>query len=69
MFDLPFMMFVCEEQKKEDFINALAQEEDPNDPIVQESIAYQVGLDTNSLSRWEIEEIEREVSKRWHQLR
>ena len=69
MFDLPFMMFVCEEQKKEDFIDALAEEDDPNDPIIQESIAYRLGLDMNSLSRWEIEEIEREVSKRWHQLR
>lgn len=65
MFDLPFMMFICEEDKKEQFIEALAQEPDPNDPMVQDEIAYRLGIDTTLWTRWEIEEIEREVSRRW----
>ena len=65
MFDLPFMMFICEEDKKEQFIEALAQESDPNDPMVQDEIAYRLGIDMNLWTKWDIEEIEREVSKRW----
>ena len=34
MKDFLFMIYACEEQKKEEFIEALAQEEDPNDPEV-----------------------------------
>lgn len=65
MKDFLFMVYACEEQKKEDFINALAQEEDPNDPMVQDAIAYRLGIDTNLWTKWDIEYIEREVAKRW----
>lgn len=66
MFDLPFMMFVIEEDKKEQFIEALVREPDPNDPMIQDEIAYRLGIDTNLWSKWEKEEIEREVANRWH---
>lgn len=66
MEDFLFMIYACEEQKKEDFINALASEPDPNDPMIQDEIAYQLGIDTNLWSKWEKEEIEREVANRWH---
>ena len=65
MQDFLFMIYACEEQKKEDFINALAQEPDPNDPIVQESIAYELGIDFDLWSKWDWEYIQREVEKRW----
>lgn len=65
MEDFLFMVFACEEQKKEDFINALANEPDPNDPMVQDAIAYQLGIDTNLWTKWDIEYIQREVEKRW----
>ena len=65
MKDFLFMIYACEEQKKEDFINALACEEDPNDPIIQEQIAYNLGIDFDMWSNWDWEYIEREVAKRW----
>ena len=65
MQDFLFMIYACEEQKKEDFINALANEPDPNDPIVQESIAYELGIDFDLWSKWDWEYIQREVEKRW----
>lgn len=65
MKDFLFMVYACEEQKKEDFINALAQEEDPNDPMIQDAIAYRLGLDLSSLTSYDRDYIEREVSKRW----
>lgn len=65
MQDFLFMIYACEEQKKEDFINALANEPDPNDPIIQESIAYELGIDFDIWSKWDWEYIQREVEKRW----
>ena len=65
MKDFLFMIYACEEQKKEDFINALANEPDPNDPIVQESIAYELGIDFDTWSKWDWDYIQREVEKRW----
>lgn len=65
MKDFLFMIYACEEQKKEDFINALAQEEDPNDPMVQDAIAYRLGINTDLWTKWDIEYIGKEVAKRW----
>lgn len=65
MQDFLFMIYACEEQKKEDFINALAREPDPNDEVVQHEIASSIGLDIDMLSQSEIDYIEREVAKRW----
>ena len=65
MKDFLFMIYACEEQKKEDFINALANEPDPNDPTVQEEIAYRLGIDTDLWTEWDKEYIGREVAKRW----
>lgn len=65
MKDFLFMIYACEEQKKEDFINALANEPDPNDPIVQEEIAYNLGIDFDLWIKWDWEYIMREVEKRW----
>ena len=65
MKDFLFMIYACEEQKKEDFINALASEPDPNDPIVQESIAYELGIDFDTWSKWDWDYIQSEVEKRW----
>ena len=63
--DFLFMIFACEEQKKEDFIEALASESDPNDPIVQEQIAYNLGIDFDLWSKWDWDYIQSEVEKRW----
>ena len=65
MQDFLFMIYACEEQKKEDFINALANEPDPNDPIVQEQIAYDLGIDFDLLGKWDWEYIQSEVAKKW----
>lgn len=65
MEDFLFMIYACEEQKKEDFINALANEPDPNDPMVQEQIAYNLGIDFDLWSKWDWDYIQREVEKRW----
>lgn len=65
MKDFLFMIYACEEQKKEEFIEALAQEEDPNDPEVQREIAYRLGIDTDLWTASDIAYIEREVEKRW----
>lgn len=65
MEDFLFMIYACEEQKKEDFINALASEPDPNDPIVQEQIAYNLGIDFDLWSKWDWDYIQSEVEKRW----
>lgn len=65
MEDFLFMIYACEEQKKEDFINALASEPDPNDPMVQEQIAYNLGIDFDTWGKWDWEYIQREVEKRW----
>ena len=65
MKDFLFMIYACEEQKKEDFINALASESDPNDPIVQEQIAYDLGIDFDLWSKWDWDYIQSEVEKRW----
>ena len=66
MKDFLFMIFACEEQKKEDFINALAREPDPNDAAVQEAIAYRLGIDMDTWSQLDREYIGREVAKRWN---
>lgn len=65
MKDFLFMIYACEEQKKEDFINALAQSADPNDPMVQYEIASNLGIDMGTWSKWDKEYIGNEVSKRW----
>jgi hypothetical protein len=65
MEDFLFMVYACEEQKKEDFINALANESDPDDPMVQDAIAYNLGIDFGTWSKWDWEYIESEVAKRW----
>ena len=65
MEDFLFMIYACEEQKKEDFIDALAQEEDPNDPVVQAAIASRLGVDMGTWSTYDFEYVEREVAKRW----
>lgn len=59
------MVYFLETQKIEDFIEALAREPDPNDPMVQDEIAYRLGLDLDTLSKWDKEIIGREVAKRW----
>ena len=67
MKDFLFMVYACEEQKKEDFIEALAQEEDPDDPIIQATIAANLGIDMGTWTSWDWNYIESEVAKRWHQ--
>lgn len=65
MDDFLFMIFACEEQKKEDYITLLSKEPDPNDPYTQAAIASQVGLDWDSLSDYDKNYIEGEVFRRW----
>lgn len=59
-----FNAYAYHQQSIEDFIDALAKNDNPNDPINQRSIARYVGLDFNSLTNAEISYIEEEVSKR-----
>lgn len=59
------MVHFFETQKIENFIEALSKEPDPNDPMVQDEIAYRLGLDLGTLSKWDKEIIGREVAKRW----
>jgi hypothetical protein len=62
--DVAFLAYVAHAESIEDFINALAQEEDPNDPYTQRRLAYECNLDINILTASEIEYIQKEVSER-----
>lgn len=62
--DVAFLMYVAHTESIEDFINALAQEEDPNDSYTQHRLAYECNLDINMLTASEIEYIQKEVSER-----
>ena len=65
MKDFLFMIYACEEQKKEDFINALANEPDPTDPMAQDAIAYELGIDFDTWTKWDWEYVQKEIEKRW----
>ena len=60
-----FNAFAYHKQNIEDFIDALAQADDPNDPECQYAAARSSGLNIGSLTAAEINYIESEVSKRW----
>ena len=62
--NLAFSSYAYSQQQIEDFINLLAQSNDPNDPWEKDRISYQVGINLDHLSRSEIEYIEEEVAKR-----
>lgn len=65
MFDnIAFLTYVAHTESIEDFINALAQAEDPNDLYTQHRLAYECNLDINMLTASEIEYIQKEVSGR-----
>mgnify|MGYP003297790398 CR=1 FL=1 len=60
-----FNAYAYHQQKVEDFINALAATEDPNDYGVQREIARSLSINMDDFTDAEIEYIEREVAKRW----
>lgn len=62
---LAFNAYACHQQEIENFINHLAESDDPNDFYVQRAAAQTAHLDMNSLTSSEIEYIEREVAERW----
>lgn len=62
---LAFNAYAFHQQQIEDFINALAATNDPNDYSNQCAAAQCAGLDPNTLTSDEIEYIEREVAKRY----
>ena len=62
--DVAFLAYVAHAESIEDFINALAQAEDPNDLYTQHRLAYECNLDINMLTASEIEYIQKEVSER-----
>lgn len=59
-----FSAFAYHQQNIENFIDALAASDTPNDKITQYAIADSVGLDVNLLTVDEIAYIEREVVRR-----
>ena len=61
----PWLIYTYHQQKVEDFINALAATEDPNDYGVQCEIARSLSINMDDFTDAEIEYIEREVAKRW----
>ena len=63
--NLAFSAYAFHQQQIEDFINALAATSDPNDYSNQCAAAQCAGLDPNTLTSDEIENIEREVAKRY----
>ena len=63
MKDFLFMIYACEEQKKEDFIRALAQEYDPHDAYTQAAVADSIGLDLDLLTSSDWDYIFQEVDK------
>ena len=60
-----FSAYAYHQQGIEDFINALAATEDPNDYGVQREIARSLSINMDDFTDAEIEYIEREVAKRW----
>ena len=64
MKDFLFMVYACEEQKKEDFIDALSQEDDPEDEETREEVANRLGIDTNLWTDSDWSYINQEVWKR-----
>ena len=63
--NLAFSAYALSQQRIEDFINALAAADDPNDIDAQANAALVANLNISSLTRYEREYIEREVAKRW----
>ena len=61
----PWLIYTYHQQKVEDFINALAATEDPNDYGVQREIARSLSINMDDFTDTEIEYIEREVAKHW----
>lgn len=59
-----FNAYAYHQQKIEDFIDALAAADDPNDADTQWDLSYCVGLNLHSLTLYEIDYIEKEVAKR-----
>ena len=62
--DVAFLAYVAQAEAIEDFINDLAQAEDPNDLSTQHRLAYECNLDINTLTSYEINYIQEEVAKR-----
>lgn len=62
---LPFEFFAMRQQEIEDFIDALATTDDPNDYYNQRAAAAYAKLDLDSLTSDEVDYIEREVFKRY----
>jgi hypothetical protein len=63
-FNLAFTGYAYHCQQIEDFIGKLIEAEDPNDPEVQQAIADELGLSTDSLDIYDIDYIESEVTRR-----
>ena len=63
MKDFLFMVYACEEMKKEQFIEALAQEENPYDPYTQAAVATSLGIDMGLWSNSDWNYIYKEVER------
>lgn len=64
---LAFNAYAYRQQQIEDFIDALAAADDPNDMDAQFHAALAANLNTSSITGQEQEYIEREVAKRYVQ--
>lgn len=63
--DLGFIWFAARNTSIENFIEDLANEEDPNDEKTQERIAGKHGLWLEALTSYEKDYIGKQVSKLW----
>ena len=59
-------LFSTREEKIQKVIDYLISSPDPNDKLIQEQAFISAKLDINSLTFGEVDEIETEVSRRWH---
>lgn len=60
-----FSAYAQHQQSIEDFINALAATDDPNDEWVQRRLAIDLNINLDRLSASEIKYIEEETAKRY----
>jgi hypothetical protein len=62
--NIAFTGYAYQCQQIEDFIDRLAEADDPNDPEVQRKIAEELDIPTESLDFYDVKYIESEVARR-----
>ena len=62
-----FLAFARHEDLKEQLIEKLARSADPNDWATQRRISHEVGISLDEFSDRELDEIGKEIGRRWLQ--